>query len=91
MESKEVPGATPFVVWRTVNSASYRRRAETRAASRTVVPALMEGAVYDTNGQLVSVSFMDYSMPRAENLPDLMVGTTFTKCPSISSSIPRGH
>ena len=32
--------------------------------------ALLEGAVYDTNGQLVSGSFMDYSMPRAENLPD---------------------
>jgi carbon-monoxide dehydrogenase large subunit len=44
--------------------------------------ALLEGAVYDTNGQLVSGSFMDYSMPRAENLPDLKVGTTTTKCPS---------
>ena len=44
--------------------------------------ALLESAVYDTNGQLVSGSFMDYSMPRAENLPDLKVGTTTTKCPS---------
>jgi carbon-monoxide dehydrogenase large subunit len=25
---------------------------------------------------------MDYSMPKAENLPDLKVGTTMTKCPS---------
>jgi len=44
--------------------------------------ALLEGAVYDKSGQLVSGSFMDYSMPKAENLPDLKVGTTTTKCPS---------
>jgi carbon-monoxide dehydrogenase large subunit len=44
--------------------------------------ALLEGAVYDKNGQLVSGSFMDYSMPRAEHLPSLKVDTTVTKCPS---------
>jgi carbon-monoxide dehydrogenase large subunit len=44
--------------------------------------ALLESAIYDTSGQLVSGSFMDYSMPRAENFPDLRVGTTTTKCPS---------
>ena len=44
--------------------------------------ALLEGAVYDKDGQLVSGSFMDYSMPKAENLPSLKVGTTVTKCPS---------
>src|SRR6187455_1967601 len=31
--------------------------------------ALLEGAVYDKDGQLVSGSFMDYAMPRAENFP----------------------
>ena len=44
--------------------------------------ALCEGAVYDKDGQLVTGSFMDYAMPRAENLPSLHVDTTFTKCPS---------
>jgi carbon-monoxide dehydrogenase large subunit len=44
--------------------------------------ALCEGAVYDASGQLVSGSFMDYSMPRAEHLPALKVDTTVTKCPS---------
>src|ERR1051326_1098339 len=44
--------------------------------------ALLESAVYDKDGQLVSGSFMDYSMPKAENLPELKVGTTMTKCPS---------
>ena len=32
--------------------------------------ALLEGVVYDDNGQLLSASFMDYSMPRAADLPD---------------------
>jgi carbon-monoxide dehydrogenase large subunit len=32
--------------------------------------ALMEQAVYDAEGQLLSASFMDYAMPRADNLPN---------------------
>ena len=44
--------------------------------------AMLEGAVYDQNGQLVSGSFMDYTMPRAEDLPSLKVETTMTRCPS---------
>jgi carbon-monoxide dehydrogenase large subunit len=31
--------------------------------------ALTEDAVYDSNGQLVSGSFMDYGMPRAHHMP----------------------
>jgi aerobic carbon-monoxide dehydrogenase large subunit len=44
--------------------------------------ALCEGAVYDRDGQLVTGSFMDYAMPRADYFPALNVGTTVTKCPS---------
>src|SRR5262249_5637662 len=44
--------------------------------------ALCEGAVYDKDGQLVTGSFMDYCMPRADHLPALKVETTLTKCPS---------
>jgi carbon-monoxide dehydrogenase large subunit len=44
--------------------------------------ALLEGAVYDSNGQLVNGSFMDYTMPHADHLPSLKVDTTMTKCPS---------
>ncbi|HEX5507289.1 MAG TPA: xanthine dehydrogenase family protein molybdopterin-binding subunit [Pseudolabrys sp.] len=44
--------------------------------------ALLESAVYDKDGQLVSGSFMDYSMPRAHNLPSFTVGLTETKSPS---------
>ena len=32
--------------------------------------ALMERAVFDENGQLLTASFMDYCMPRADNLPN---------------------
>ena len=31
--------------------------------------ALLEGAAYDASGQLVSGSYMDYAMPRADDLP----------------------
>ncbi|MGH6670512.1 MAG: xanthine dehydrogenase family protein molybdopterin-binding subunit [Xanthobacteraceae bacterium] len=44
--------------------------------------ALCEGAVYDKEGQLVTGSFMDYCMPRADHLPVLKVDTTLTKAPS---------
>ena len=44
--------------------------------------ALYEGAVYDKDGQLVTGSFMDYAMPRADYLPSLKVDTTMTRCPS---------
>jgi aerobic carbon-monoxide dehydrogenase large subunit len=44
--------------------------------------ALLEGAVYDHDGQLVTGSLMDYTMPRADNLPSFKIDMTETKCPS---------
>jgi len=44
--------------------------------------ALLEGAVYDENGQLVTASFNDYCMPRAIDLPSFQVGMTVTPCTS---------
>jgi aerobic carbon-monoxide dehydrogenase large subunit len=44
--------------------------------------AMFEGVVYDKDGQLVTGSFMDYAMPRADYFPTMTVGTTVTKCPS---------
>ncbi len=44
--------------------------------------ALLEGAVYDESGQLVTASYMDYSMPRAGDLPSYDIGMTQTVCPS---------
>ena len=43
--------------------------------------AMLEGANYDENGQLVTGSYMDYTMPRADNLPNFNVGTTSTPSP----------
>jgi len=44
--------------------------------------ALLESCVYDDSGQLVTGSYMDYTMPRADNLPSFKVDYTSTKCPS---------
>ena len=42
--------------------------------------ALLESAIYDDQGQLLSGSFMDYTMPRADNLPNISVATEVTMC-----------
>jgi carbon-monoxide dehydrogenase large subunit len=42
--------------------------------------ALLENAAYDASGQLLSGSYMDYTMPRADNLPSFKVGTEITMC-----------
>jgi carbon-monoxide dehydrogenase large subunit len=44
--------------------------------------ALLEGAHYDAaSGQLLTASFMDYTMPRADDLPSFQVSTSNTPCP----------
>ena len=42
--------------------------------------ALLEGCVYDDNGQLITGSYMDYTMPRADDLPSYVVSTEASKC-----------
>ena len=43
--------------------------------------ALLEGCVYDQEtGQLLTASYMDYAMPRADDLPNFNVATTCTPC-----------
>jgi carbon-monoxide dehydrogenase large subunit len=45
--------------------------------------ALMEEAVYDeATGQLLSGTFMDYALPRADDVPDLRVETIVTPSPN---------
>ncbi len=41
--------------------------------------ALTENAEYDETGQLITASYMDYTMPRADNLPNFNLGFTCTK------------
>ena len=43
--------------------------------------ALLEGCRYDSDGQLVTASFMDYAMPRADNAPDFRIGYAPTDPP----------
>jgi carbon-monoxide dehydrogenase large subunit len=42
--------------------------------------AMLEQAVYDEDGQLLTGSYMDYTMPRADDVPSFEVGTTCTPC-----------
>lgn len=44
--------------------------------------ALLEGAHYDGSGQLLTASYMDYTMPRAGDLPSFKISTSNTPCPS---------
>ena len=44
--------------------------------------ALLEGTHYDESGQLLTASYMDYTMPRAQDLPSFNIMTTETPCPS---------
>ncbi|MCU0789522.1 MAG: xanthine dehydrogenase family protein molybdopterin-binding subunit, partial [Nitratireductor sp.] len=43
--------------------------------------ALMEGVVYNSDGQLLTASYMDYQMPRAGDLPSYKLSTHETICP----------
>ena len=45
--------------------------------------ALLEHGIYDReSGQLITGSYNDYAMPRADDLPDYRIGMTITACPS---------
>ena len=43
--------------------------------------ALLENAAYDENGQLLTASYMDYTMPRADDVPSFNLSTHETLCP----------
>ena len=66
--------------------ASVRRKEDRRfltgngGIAQGLGQAMLENAVYDDEGQLISGSYMDYTMPRADNMPDLKLG--FSGVPS---------
>lgn len=43
--------------------------------------ALLEEVVYDDAGQMITGSFMDYAMPRADDVPFIETDETVTPCP----------
>jgi len=49
--------------------------------SHGVGQALLEEVSYDADGQLLAGTFMDYAMPRADDVPTPALGFTTTPCP----------
>jgi len=43
--------------------------------------AMMENLIYDTDGQLITGSFMDYALPRARDIPPLAIHKMVTPSP----------
>ncbi|MFV0333694.1 MAG: xanthine dehydrogenase family protein molybdopterin-binding subunit [Tropicimonas sp.] len=43
--------------------------------------AMLEGVVYDAGGQLLTGSYMDYTMPRADDVPSYTLEHNTTVCP----------
>ncbi len=52
--------------------------------------ALLENCVYDEDGQLLSASYMDYAMPRADNLPHMANYTVDHSCQTPCTHNPLG-
>lgn len=50
------------------------------AIAQGVGQALLEHAVYDEDGQLLAGSFLDYAMPRADDLPSFKLDFSPTPC-----------
>src|SRR4029078_1952350 len=48
-------------------------------------PALMEAIVYNRDGQLITGSFQDYCMPRADDLPEFT--SELTEVPSTTNPL----
>jgi aerobic carbon-monoxide dehydrogenase large subunit len=51
------------------------------AMAQGVGQALLEHATYDAqSGQMIAASFMDYTLPRADDLPSFEIGFNATRC-----------
>ncbi len=49
--------------------------------------ALLEGVIFDESGNMVNASYMDYTMPRADDLPMFETDRTVTPCPHNSLGV----
>jgi carbon-monoxide dehydrogenase large subunit len=50
------------------------------AMAQGIGQALLEHSTYDEAGQMIAGSFMDYAMPRADDLPSFDLGFNNTRC-----------
>jgi len=51
------------------------------AVAQGIGEALLEGIVYDAEGQLLTATLMDYALPRADDVPTFEVGHLETPSP----------
>jgi aerobic carbon-monoxide dehydrogenase large subunit len=51
------------------------------ASAQGIGQALFERLVYDEGGQLLTGTFMDYAIPRADDMPEIVVQNTVTPTP----------
>ena len=51
-------------------------------AAQGLGQALLERMVYDTQGQLITGSLMDYALPRADNMPPIHISSLHTPSPN---------
>ncbi len=49
--------------------------------AHSIGQALFEQTVYDDSGQLLTGEFMDYALPRASDIPEYTLGSTYTPSP----------
>jgi carbon-monoxide dehydrogenase large subunit len=57
------------------------------AVAQGVGEALLEGLVYDDDGQLLTATLMDYALPRASDLPSIVVGHLETPSPRMPGGV----
>jgi carbon-monoxide dehydrogenase large subunit len=57
------------------------------AVAQGVGEALIEALVHDRDGQLLTATFMDYALPRAESVPALEIGHMETAAPGMPGGV----
>ena len=67
-------GCGTNVRWLLTEQGELTPEADRLATAAEGLGGGMEQTVYDANGQLLTGSFMDYAMPRADDVPDLVCG-----------------
>jgi carbon-monoxide dehydrogenase large subunit len=71
------------IKWTAERSESFMSDAHGRdhgGLAQGIGQALLEGCVYDSDGQLLTGSYNDYCMPRAGDVPSFAVSTNTTLC-----------
>ena len=64
-----------------VPSKPLMGRDATYSGIQGLAQAVLENAVYDENGQLLSGTMMDYAIPKASSVPTYELDRTVTPCP----------